>query len=265
MAVSTVGMSSWINKQNADAAYRGLYLNRFWESCIKSDLKPFSRVHTACFASYALFTTFNQIEYRLSPDRVTPYGRGFIPDPCGPYFYTAFLLAALNSTKLFMEFVSKTDKPSSEKPAPLTTVDRCFVVISKATPYLMIITNIAVTIFQIRQGDCSAWITLAFTGITLINTTPWKPTKYEWYRATALGCPVSAAAFYYADNKPRSIIIILALDLAFSHETSRKKIKDFMDFVERLTAQMNKICEELKNQEKVNLLLGLLSQGSTLE
>ncbi|HSW70361.1 MAG TPA: hypothetical protein VLH77_00080 [Gammaproteobacteria bacterium] len=290
MAVAPTGsvnISTWINEKNALAAYNGLRLNRFWESWIKSDnclnQNPYSNILSAGivtgFVSLSLFGTFNRIEHALSPERVTAYAKGWFPDPRGPYFYAALLLIVLNAAKVFKEVKNQPPPeeksqaqliPSPKQPVP-TGMDKFLVVVSQATPYLMIITNIAVTIIQIHRGDSSARTTLAFTLITLIDITRLKPTEYAWYRDTVLVYPVAAAALYYANNTNRfTIAFTLALNFALSRPTVQKKITEISSKIQTVTNKKNKkksledrieklILNELENffQETLNLFHSL--------
>lgn len=212
-AISTgsFSISTWINGENTLAAYRSLYLNRFWERWIKTDNSgkqtPISDVFVAVFAagintsftSYCLFSSFNHIEHGLSPERINPYAKNWLPNPRGPYFYAALLLTVLNTAKIFADNIPML--------SPREAIDKFLVGVARVTPYLMIIANIAVTIIQISRGESSAWVTLAVIGITWIDTTSWKPAKYDWYLNTVLGNAVPAGALYYADNELRKSII----------------------------------------------------------
>jgi hypothetical protein len=185
---------------------------------------------------------------------VTTYAWGFFPDPRGPYFYAALLLVILNAAENYAEIVKELNRPSSleedsqanppTESAP-TGMDKFLVVVSKATPYLMIITNIAVTIIQIRKGETSAWITLAFTGITFIDTTSWKSKEYTWYLNTVLGYPVAAAALYYANNISRLKILF---KLAISNQTLMKVSEWLKAKREELENRLLKLKEEELNQ-----------------
>jgi hypothetical protein len=265
-AISTgsFSFSTLINEKNALAAYNGLHLNRIWEIWVKSDnsaaQNPGSNSYppklVTLFVSYCLFTTFNRVEHSLSPERVTPYARGWFPDPRGPYFYAALFLAVLNAAKFYREANNQPppeEKSESQAKNPPTEsaptgMDNLLVVASKATPYLMIITNIAVTIIQIRRGNSSAWITLAFTGITFIDTTSWKPNEYRWYLNTVLGYPVAAATIYYAHNIFRLKIIF---KLAISNQTLMGVIA--APFEEKLSS-LNKWLEETREGLEQRLL-----------
>jgi hypothetical protein len=256
MAVSSTQAAitlPWMNAKNAFAAYSGLHINSYWEGWINSnnnvDRKPISDEISAAWitgiASYTLFTSFSQIEYTLlSPERVTADAYGYFPDPRGPYFYAALLLAALTVAKVFKEYELNqpppleadnafSRAPAHHQPPPaLTTMDKFIVVVSKATPYLMIITNIAVTIIQIRRGASSAWIKLAFISITLIDITPWKPKDYKWYIDTVLGYPAAAAALYYGNDTTRLNILC---QIAFSHKIVREMILEpYMNWLQNI-------------------------------
>jgi hypothetical protein len=257
MAVSSIRSAitfPWMNEKNVFAAFSGLYINSSWEGWTKDDNKvdqePISDAWSASWAtsmvSYSLFAAFSQIEQTLSPERVTAYGWGYLPDPRGPYFYAALLLVALNISKIFKEcelnqpppLESDTPfsrAPAHHQPAPApTTMDKFVVVVSKATPYLMIITNIAVTIIQIRRGNSSAWIKLTFIGITLIDITSWMPKTYRWYLNTVLGYPIAAGAIYYADNYTRFNIIF---NLVLSNKTLVKMAENYLPNILGISAE----------------------------
>lgn len=217
MATASTSLGTWVNEKNAVAAYNGLYQNRVWQSWIITNKgNRTSWFFIDAIRAYNLFTTFSRVENNLSSERVS--NDGYFPDPRGPYFYVALLLVVLNvaksikSTKAQLKEEERAkqnpDTVPLKQPVP-TVMDQFLVVVSQATPYLMIITNIAVNSIQIQRGESSAWIELAFTGITLIDSTSWKSENYAWYRDTVLGYPVAAAVFYYANNRLRFNIICI--------------------------------------------------------
>ncbi len=233
MAVSAnrFPVPSWINANNALSAYNGLHINSPWEGWVKSinrpDRKPISdelrAVWIITMTNYCLFTAFSHIESILSPERVTVNGWELIPNLRGPYFYAALVLTAVSAMKVYKEFELNQPPPLEADALPskskahqpkleFTTFDKCIVMASNATPYLMIITNIAVTIIQIRSGNSSAWVKLGFISITLIDITSFKPENYVWFLNTVLDYPVKAAAFYYGDRNFRlNILFNLAI------------------------------------------------------
>lgn len=258
MGVSLMS-SSWITEKNALSAYSGLHLNRPWETWIITNQEPISKKILGRIVIIDILSTFSQVEYVLSSDRVTAYAKGFFPDPRGPYFYVALLLVVLNATETIAEIVKENNLKRSSSPdgveasnppaeTPPTKMNRFLVVVSQTTPYLMIITNIAVTIIQIQRGDTSAWIKLALTGITLIDITSWKPKEYRWYLDTVLGCPFAAGAIYYSNNLSRINIIF---NLALSNQTLQKMIEE--TFKEELSA-LNEWLEETRMELEQRLL-----------
>jgi hypothetical protein len=195
-----------INQENALAAYKGLLLNRSWISWVEWDNHSIYRslISYSPYAAWityslsqSLFRTSNEVEQILSPARVTSIK--------GPYYYTASALAVLNGAKVFKDYWSGQVKDKqSAKEGMMGTV---LVLVWKATPYL-IIANIATTIIQVQRGDSTAYVTLAFTGITLLDLTTLKmSTNYQWYRNVVLESSVAAAAFYYSNNTNRLNII----------------------------------------------------------
>ena len=118
-------------------------------------------------------------------------------------------------------------------------MNRFLVVVSKATPYLMIIANICYD----RHSDTPGAIHrlgshLGFTGITLIDITSWKPKEYRWYLNTILGYPVAAGAIYYSNNLSRLKIIF---NLAISNQTLTKLVeKTFSKQISELNKWLKK-------------------------
>jgi hypothetical protein len=236
MAVASTGsatVSTWINEKNAFAAFSGLLQNKIWETQIISnsqvDQNPGSNGTSAFWTTLSLFMAFSRVEHILSPERVTA---GFFPDSRGPYFYTALLLVVLNTAKFSKDQIVINIRKITGKQVDYPPImDRFLVVVSQATPYLMIITNIAMTVIEISSGDSSAWVKLAFTGTSLVNITVGKPKDYTWFLNTVLGCPVAATAFYYADNKHRFVVVCAAV---FSTQTVQKTIQELKNWLQKL-------------------------------
>lgn len=150
--------------------------------------------------------SFSALESALTPARVTHFEEGWIPNPKGPYFLIAALLVALNATKFLKEMMNKSD--IEEETDSFT--DRFLAVVWKATPYLMIITNLVVAALHIYKGHSEYWITLAVTGVTLLPITNLMPKSFNRYLDNA-GFPIDAAAFWFGDYYMRRSIIIGAI------------------------------------------------------
>ena len=107
MSVSLMS-SSWITEKNALSAYRGLHLNRLWEDWIITDQEPIYKKILARIAIVDILSTFSQVEYVLSPERVTSYAKGYFPVILGgPYFYAALLLVILNAAETSAEIIKE--------------------------------------------------------------------------------------------------------------------------------------------------------------
>jgi len=104
---------------------------------------------------------------------------------------------------------AQTNKKVSEVPS---TMDKFLVVVWKATPYLMLITNVALIIIDLRNNKVIAMVSLAAVGISLIDLTSWKPKDFAWYLDVGVRVPLDIATMYYHENLRVPIIIGLALD-----------------------------------------------------
>ncbi len=245
-------VSTWINKENALAAYKGLVLNRYWASWVGWNNHPIYRCGVS-FSPYAawtiyqlgkgLFATFNDVKQTLSPERVTSYGGNYVP----------LVFIALNAAKVFKDYSSVPVKDNSlpTQPAKEGILGTVLVVVWKATPYLMIMTNIAMTIIQVQRGDSTACITLAFAGITLIDLANLRrSTRNLWYRNVVLEGSVAAVAFYYSNNTNRLNIIrysapTISLGIALTSQTVYQVMKKPLVKALKLSLQLAMETSEL--------------------
>ena len=86
-------------------------------------------------------------------------------------------------------------------------MDKFLVVIWKATPYLMLITNVALIILDLRKNIVIGMVSLATAGISLIDLTHWKPKDFGWYLDVGVRVPLNIATMYY--HQPLRVPIIL--------------------------------------------------------
>lgn len=265
-------VSTWINKENALAAYKGLVLNRYWASWVGWNNHPIYRCEVS-FSPYAawtiyqlgkgLFATFNDVKQTLSPERVTSYGGNYVP----------LVFIALNAAKVFKDYssVPVKDNPLPTQPAKEGIMDKVLVTIWKATPYLMIMTNIAMTSIQIQKGDSTACVTLAFAGITLIDLTNLRmSTHYLWYRNVVLEGSVAAVALYYSNNTNRlniihysapTIITEIVLKSQTLYQVMREPLVEALEFF--LTELQNNL-ELIPAESRVKAQQGITTVRSEL-
>ena len=159
--------------------------------------------------AFAIPVSFSNLESTLTPARVTHFAKGWIPDPKGRFFLIATSLLALNTLKFFKDMSNEPEwVPRRKARAPVKNQANDFLaVVWRATPYLMIITNIAVTVLQIYQGSSAEWVTLAVTGVTLLSITNLVPQSFNRY-LNQCGIPIDLAAFWYGDRYMRGSIIV---------------------------------------------------------
>jgi|GEM_PF-1643898 len=231
----------------AFAIHNGFYLNRSWVASIPWDAgrnvtvqirdfafnkskeilkklpkdlaKELSQVprRGAILLPYWLFfyramdiaSSFRNLESALVPTRVTHFAKGWFPNPKRSFFWIATSLFALNAIKFFKE---RANEPKwipniSTEIRVKEEANDFLAVVWRATPYLMIITNIAVTVLQIYQGSSAQWVTLAVTGVTLLPITNLVPQSFNEY-LTMCGIPIDLAALWYGDSYMRTCIIV---------------------------------------------------------
>ncbi|MBS0647829.1 MAG: hypothetical protein JSS10_01235 [Verrucomicrobia bacterium] len=78
----------------------------------------------------------------------------------------------------------------------------------KAIPYIALITNIALTILELRSNCMKASVALAVTSITLLSFNQMIPKTWAWYINPGLRIPMDLVALYYGSNKNRFVILI---------------------------------------------------------
>ncbi len=103
----------------------------------------------------------------------------------------------------------QTHKKISEIPS---TIDKFLVVVWKATPYVMLITNVALIILDLRKNIVIGMVSLATAGISLVDLTRWKPKDFDWYLDFGVRVPLNIATMYYHQPLRAPIILGLALD-----------------------------------------------------
>jgi len=275
MAASTgsVTLSTWTNQEIAIAAYRGLLLNRRWESWVGWYNSPLYTilvtsvpcagyaVWITCKLSQSLFTTFNAIEHTLSPARITPIDA---PNVKGHCYYTALAFVALNGAKAFSDYWSVPVDSLPKEPVKEGIMGQLLVVVWKTTPYLMIIANIAMTVIQVQSGNASALVTVAFASITFIDLTVKKSANYLWYRDVVLESSVAIAALYYSNSTNRStiiyfsaprIIIGVVLTSQTVYKFMKKPLVDTMRFLHRLAKYSITSLPYISNVKKQKMLI----------
>ncbi|HEX4839557.1 MAG TPA: hypothetical protein VFU89_03845 [Rhabdochlamydiaceae bacterium] len=157
----------------------------------------------------AIRASFSNLESTLTPARVTHFAKGWVPDPKGRFFLITTSLLALNTLKFFKD-MSNEPKWIPKKEARTHVKNQAndfLAVVWRATPYLMIITNIAVTVLRIYQGGSAEWVTLAVTGVTLLPITNLMPESFS-VCLSMCGIPIDLAAFWYGDYDMRKSILI---------------------------------------------------------
>jgi hypothetical protein len=150
----------------------------------------------------SISSSFGELENTLTRARMTHLASGWIPNPKESFFLVAAFLVAVNT----MHFFKEVGKEQIENQTPPSFTNRLLAFVWKATPYLIIITNIAITALQIYQGFSMDWLTLVATGVTLLPLTNLMPDSFSVY---LYGCttPIDAAAFWYGDSYARMYII----------------------------------------------------------
>jgi hypothetical protein len=228
MAVSLWRSLPWTNETLAMESFHGLKMNRYWNGWIKTnnnpERKPISTELRAGWVAFGvfsqLFKNFSEFEKSLSSTAPTHFGQDYVPNPLGPYFYGALFFVALSAHKIMTEY--EWNKPpelgydlggalarsKTREPYIPSRFDNVVEVAWQVTPYLMVITNIALTAFEIRNGDNKAWIKLFVTGVTLIDISSWKPEGFSWYLTVFARYPIEAAALFYSDNWERFYILL---------------------------------------------------------
>ncbi|HUD01902.1 MAG TPA: hypothetical protein VMR37_06210 [Rhabdochlamydiaceae bacterium] len=85
--------------------------------------------------------------------------------------------------------------------------DKFLWVVWRVTPYLMMITNVALLIIEMRTRETKAITALATMGVSLLELTSLMPKSFNWYLAVGILIPVDVVALYYASNMNRFGII----------------------------------------------------------
>jgi hypothetical protein len=88
------------------------------------------------------------------------------------------------------------------------TSEKLLIRVWRATPYLVLVTNIALTLLEMRHNCMKASVALAVTSITLLDLAKITPKSWGWYINPGLRIPMDLVALYYGSNKNRFYIIV---------------------------------------------------------
>lgn len=78
----------------------------------------------------------------------------------------------------------------------------------KTTPYLMLLTNIALTIIELRVNRMKAAVSLAVLTVTCLNHVHVLPRSFARYLNPGIRLPMDFIALYYGSNKNRFSIVL---------------------------------------------------------
>jgi hypothetical protein len=130
----------------------------------------------------------------------------FFDNHLAELFVGTVALITLNAMAILRKL---TDKNVSDVPS---TIDKFLVVVWKATPYLMLVTHVALIILDLRNNIVIGLVSLAAVGISLIDLTRWRPKDFDWYLDVGVRVPLDLATMYYHQPLRVPIIISWALD-----------------------------------------------------
>lgn len=89
-----------------------------------------------------------------------------------------------------------------------TYKNKFLITIWKATPYLVLLTNIALTIIELRVNRMKALVGLTVMAATMLNLTHIMPRSYARYLNPVIRFPMDLVALYYGSNKNRFTIVL---------------------------------------------------------
>jgi len=89
-----------------------------------------------------------------------------------------------------------------------TFVQKVQIAAWRMTPYLVLLTNIALTILELRVNRMKALVSLTVTVVTLLDLTSITNQSFNRYLNTVLRLPMDLVALYYGSNKNRFWIML---------------------------------------------------------
>jgi hypothetical protein len=204
-------ISTWSPAAVSLPALNGFHRLRVWERMINhsSSNEPSPLLWRSVISvSVGLLLTQLTASDVLSPlaEKGNP-GALFFQNYESAFAVATFTLVVLNGITIF---AGETNKNVSDFPSQL---DQFRLAVWKTTPYLMLVTNIALLIIDIPQSKGLGLISLATAAITLIDLTSWKPEHFDWYLDVGFRVPLGIAVMYYHENMRIPILIGFSLDL----------------------------------------------------
>jgi len=197
--------SSWNASSLTYAAFEGRRSVRIWEVLINYNNSNSTKPQpwwVAADVAMGIIMTLGRASFVFSPEDAlgkiqdTVFERHLEVIVCA-----TLTLAAFNAIAVFRE---QTNKKVSDTTSRFDTL---LIVVWKATPYLMLITNIALIIFDIPSNKVIGLFTLGVAGITLIDLTSWKPKSFSWYLDVGVRVPVEMATMYYHEQLRLRILV----------------------------------------------------------
>ena len=212
-AVSTTSIKpiQWTPADVTYGAHKGFLAARVWANLINYNnfegKKPPHNWTAAIITGMNIFGSLARASKAFSPEfKPGKLQDNFFDNNLAEFFIGTVALIALNAITILR---GQADKNVSEVPS---TMDKFLVIVWKATPYLMLITNVALIILDLRKNIVIGMVSLAAVGISLIDLTRWRPKDFDWYLDVAVRVPLNIATMYY--HKPLWVPIIMgwALD-----------------------------------------------------
>ncbi len=191
--------------------FDGFSAVRSWEKWIhynNSDSKaPLSWVTNIGFM-INIISTYNRIADVFSPNMdVEKIQDNFFERNLTVITIGGLAFMALNATAMYRG-MTRTHLNDAK-----SNMDKFLVVVWKATPYLMLITNIALIVIDLRRNTVIAAVSLVTVGVSLIDLTSWKPENFDWDLDINIRIPVDIATMYYYEKLRVPILASLAIDL----------------------------------------------------
>lgn len=203
-------ISQWNPPEVTLAMWDGFHRVRVWEQVINhnnsNSPKSLSWRSVIPVCSGLFFTHTRVFNFLSSLTEKGNQGALFFQNYEGAFAAATVALVILNGITILAD---QTNKNISDFPSQL---DKFRLTVWKATPYLMLVTNIALLIIDIPQSKDLGLISLATAGITLIDLTSWKPKDFDWYLDVAYRIPLGIAVMYYHENARNSVLIAFAID-----------------------------------------------------